>query len=69
MTADYGAIIRCAGANVTDEQVYGGIFMVGGQAQVVSAIQAMLMMMIPPSALTSKKDDAKKKPATKKSVS
>ena len=69
LTAAYGAIIRFAGANVTDEQVYGGIFMAGGQAQVVSAIQAMLMMMIPPSALTSKKDDEKKKPVSKKSGS
>lgn len=68
LTAAYGAIIRFAGATVSDEQIYAGLFQQGGQTQVVAAIQGMLMMMIPPSALAGKAD-AKKKPVSKKSGS
>lgn len=45
----YGTVLRYAGAKVTDEEVYAGIFASGGQARVLSSVSALMTMMIPPS--------------------
>lgn len=68
----YGGVLRYAGAKVSDDQVYLGIFGAGGVAArdaVNAAVQGLLTMMIPPSAMVTAADRAagKKKPAAAKS--
>lgn len=48
----YGTLLRYAGASVSDEEVYGGMFQdsEGKTRTAVSAIESLLSMMIPPSA-------------------
>jgi hypothetical protein len=50
----YGLALRYAGANVSDEEIYVGMFKSKGkelQTTVVRAIQALLSLMVPPAAL------------------
>jgi len=44
----YGIALRHAGANVTDEEVYEGVFEDGGAAMISGAVSGLLSMMIPP---------------------
>lgn len=45
----YGAVLRYAGARVTDEQVYAGMLGPGAKApDIGAAIAGLLQMMIPP---------------------
>lgn len=47
----YGSVLRYAGAEVEDEEVYAGMFGAGGgdmSAAISEAVQALMMMMIPP---------------------
>jgi len=45
----YGAVLRYAGARVTDEDVYGGMFRVGDNKKqsVIVALQGLLGLMMP----------------------
>lgn len=47
----FGSVLRYAGARVSDEEVYSGMF--GGEAQqtALMSITVLLQMMIPPTAL------------------
>jgi hypothetical protein len=50
----YGELLRYAGANVDDDEVYEGLFEPGtNHAQVVAALNTMVAIMMPPSAITS----------------
>ena len=56
----YGTVLRYAGANVTDDQVYAGIF--SGEApnqqdSIVTSIYTLLAMMLPPEAMRSGSKD------------
>lgn len=47
----YASVLRFAGAKVTDEEIYTGMFD-GAKSNVIGvAVQALLFMMIPPSLL------------------
>lgn len=61
MASAFASVLRYAGASVTAEDVYAGIFKDGGMSTTVSAMQAMLVMMIPPSVLNAEVGDAPKK--------
>jgi hypothetical protein len=43
----YGAVLRYAGAEVSDEDVYAGMFGEGA-AQVAESVAALLMLLVPP---------------------
>lgn len=47
----FASVLRFAGANVTDEQVYAGMFDKATAASSIAALQTLAMMMIPKSAL------------------
>ena len=48
----YGAVLRYAGARITDEEIYDGLFKPGEvHHQIATAINTLLAMMTPPSAL------------------
>lgn len=48
----YGAVLRYAGADVSDDDVYAGMFGSGAtQLQVVQAVFALINMMVPRSAV------------------
>jgi hypothetical protein len=47
----FGSVLRYAGARVTDEEVYAGMFEDGLQDSIVASIYNLLFMMVPPSAL------------------
>lgn len=47
----YGSVLRYAGADVTDEDIYTGMFGAAGQdvsAVIAEAVQTLMLMMIPP---------------------
>jgi hypothetical protein len=46
----YGTVLRYAGADVTDEQVYAGMFGAGDTSadSIIASVQALVAMMIPP---------------------
>ena len=46
----YGAVLRYAGAKVTDDEVYAGMFGAGGTSAeaVVESVSTLVAMMIPP---------------------
>jgi hypothetical protein len=53
----FGALLRHAGADVSDDQVYTAMFKSGEmQKNMVNAVQTMLMLMIPPEHLLRKED-------------
>jgi hypothetical protein len=49
----YGALLRFAGARVTDEEVYAGMFG-GGDVDANAAVTSLLAMMLPPAHMASK---------------
>lgn len=49
LSAAYGAVLRYAGARVTDEEVYLEAFSAEGQETVLAAVQTLMEMMLPPS--------------------
>lgn len=64
----FGAILRHAGANVTDDEVYAGMFGSGDRARAASsAVSTLLVLMIPPAELQQKGDVAPKRPGKKRS--
>lgn len=53
----YGAVLRHAGADVTDEAIYAGMFDGGNAAAAVrDALTGLLNMMIPPTAKSAQKE-------------
>ena len=53
LARSYGAVLRYAGARVTDEEIYFGMFGKGGinAAAAMEAIAVLLAMMLPPGAV------------------
>jgi hypothetical protein len=52
LASAFAAVLRHAGARVTDEEVYAGMFRSGAmQTQCKVAIETLLLMMIPPQSL------------------
>lgn len=51
----YGGVLRYAGARVSDDETYAGMFDAARQEQVITAINALLVMMVPPDALAKAK--------------
>jgi hypothetical protein len=48
----YGAVLRYAGLNVSDEECYAGMFASGAaQAECIAAVQTLLVMCVPPDVL------------------
>lgn len=47
----YGSLLRYAGAGVTDDEVYVGLFSGGDSAVVANSIRQLIFMMIPPTIL------------------
>lgn len=64
----YGIMLRAAGVEASDDEVYTGLFEDGGKSMQAKAMQAIALLqalMIPPDALRSKEDKpAKGEPAT-----
>lgn len=50
----YGAALRYAGARVTDEQVYQGMFGGDSSTTIQAAVTGLLSMMIPPDGVAEK---------------
>jgi hypothetical protein len=48
----FGSVLRYAGAKVTDEEVYAGMFTEGRQDSIMTSIYNLLFMMIPPSVMS-----------------
>lgn len=44
----FGALLRYAGANCTDEEVYAGMFTSGNTASVLESVMTLLRLMVPP---------------------
>ncbi len=63
----YGAVLRYAGAKVTDDEVYVGMFGSGGTPadSVVTSVTHLIEMMVPKSA---REEVEKKKPSAGKSM-
>lgn len=58
----YAAILRFAGANARDDEVYGALFSNDeSQTRIMDAIDTLLKMMLPPAAF---KSQGKQKPET-----
>jgi hypothetical protein len=51
----FGSVLRYAGARVSDDEVYAGMFSGESGASVMASLSNLLAMMIPPSALQTKK--------------
>ena len=62
----YGAALRYADADVTDDQVYEKMFDGASAGQVQKAVNGMLAMMIPPKHLQKKTEESKPKRATRR---
>lgn len=55
----YAAVLRLAGARVTDAEVYGGMWADGANADLVQqALGGLLEMMVPPSAIEAAEQEA-----------
>lgn len=50
LAAAYGSVLRYAGAKVSDEEIYDGMFASASQQQILDSINLLLTMMLPPSA-------------------
>lgn len=52
----YGAVLRYAGATVSDDEVYAGMFGAGGTSAdaVVDSVSTLVAMMVPPNAIAAK---------------
>lgn len=46
----FGSVLRYAGARVSDDEVYAGMFGIESQTSALTSITVLLQMMIPPSA-------------------
>lgn len=57
----YGLVLRFAGANVTDEEIYSSMFSDGGAESAGNAITGLISLMIPPETKPAKKKTSKKK--------
>lgn len=58
----FGSVLRYAGANVTDEDIYAGMFAHDKGNTVIAATVTLMAMMVPPSVLAAMpKDDNPKK--------
>ena len=57
----YGTVLRYAGAKVTNEEVYSGMFLPGDKKAAFVAVNALLTMMVPPEHLQEKGENTKKK--------
>lgn len=67
IAAAYGAMLRHAGAAVTDEEVYEGMWAGGGKdlkRLAVTAVLTLQALMVPPAALREQATKAKKDAAT-----
>jgi len=51
LSMSFATVLRYAGAKVTDEEVYSGMFQDGLQDNIMNSIYNLLFMMIPPSAI------------------
>jgi len=57
----YGAVLRYAGANVSDDEVYGGMFADRNAFETVQlAVNTLMAMMIPPASMRADAADQKK---------
>ena len=67
----YGTVLRYAGAQVNDEEVYAGLFgTAADQTTIMESLTVILAMMIPPEAIRSKEEDqplGKSQPGGKRS--
>jgi hypothetical protein len=61
----FAVALRYAGAKVTDEEMYAGMFAGGNMVAVRMAIMALLGMMIPPEYLQDRSSDSGKKKGAK----
>lgn len=53
----YGDILRYAGATVTNDEVYAGMFAGDMSNKILTAVNTLLMMMIPPSVMAAASGD------------
>ena len=60
----YGAALRHAGARVTNDEVYSGMFSGNSKKAATEAISALLALMVPPEHLQEKGDGKKKDKGT-----
>jgi hypothetical protein len=51
----FGSVLRYAGAKVSDDEVYAGMFSGESGASVMQSLSSLLTMMIPPNAFQNKK--------------
>ncbi|MFP4539285.1 MAG: hypothetical protein ACLFPA_13405 [Dichotomicrobium sp.] len=59
LSAAYGALLRYAGAKVSDEEVYAGMFSDGDFFEAaVLALQGLMSLMLPPAALNGAGEEA-----------
>lgn len=54
----FGAVLRYAGAKVTDDEVYAGMFVDAGSSAIPAAINNLMMMMIPRNVFPTKSEQA-----------
>ena len=53
LAAAYSSVLQYAGAKVSVDEVYGGLFGEGATEAVMGAVEGLMSMLIPPTALTS----------------
>jgi len=56
LSRTYGDILRYAGASVSDDEVYAGMFAGDLSSQIRRAVETLLVMMIPPSVFAAAAD-------------
>jgi hypothetical protein len=54
----FGSVLRYAGANVKDEEVYAGMFQGAGQNSAIQSLSVLLSMMIPQTVVKTPKEEA-----------
>lgn len=66
LASAYGSLLRYAGARVSDDEVYAGMFSGAEKSEAtMTAMQGLMMMMVPPSAMTASSNTG---PAPKKTL-
>jgi len=63
LSRTYGDILRYAGASVSDDEVYAGMFAGDLSSQIRRAVETLLVMMIPPSVFAAAAADTVEAPA------
>lgn len=58
----FGAVLRFAGAEASDEEVYAGLFDKNSKGAAIQAVMALLAMMMPPAAVVEAGDATSGKP-------